>query len=308
MTVPRLGLIIRPMRSLLAAAMAAVFLGLPTGLTMLILLESNNTTVWLMAFPVLFGAAVLVVLRRWRARPLLTPSGRRRRAWVSIGSVATLLTVDALVFTGVITTGNGDCTWEYSDEVAADAGLASGLVLTHDGRGTYSDAVDGVDTFIKHSLKLSMFEPQVWAPKETVRKMIVDLSTPVPESGSVPLGVLETGRTLKSFWHQDAKGMVRTVHAIPQGTTVPSDRTELELTIAGIDHRLTMGTWSGRYCDGTKIGGAGTSAAMITRSGPEEFTVDAPAGSVARLWDMSGRAPIDKGLYFVALRAEFRGR
>lgn len=132
------------------------------------------------------------------------------RGWLSSLLAAA---VNALVFTGVITTGSGDFTWEYSDEVAADADLVSGLALTHDGRGTYSDAVDGVDTFIKHSLKLSMFEPQVWAPKETVRKMIVDLSAPVPESGSVPLGLLETGRTLKRFWHQDANGMVRTVHA-----------------------------------------------------------------------------------------------
>lgn len=102
--------------------------------------------------------------------------------------------------------------------------------------------------------------------------------------------------------------MVRTVHAIPQGTTVPSDRTDLELSIAGIEHRLTMGTWLGTYCDGLKIGGAGTSPAMITRSGQEEFSVNAAAGSVARLWDMSGRTPSDKGLYYVGLRADFRGR
>jgi len=107
--------------SLLAGTLAAVLLGLPTGLTMLIVLESNNTTVWLIAFPAIVGAVVLAVIRRWRARPLLTPSDRRRRAWIDAGSVAVLLTIDALVFLGVIKTGSSDCTWEYSEEVAADA-------------------------------------------------------------------------------------------------------------------------------------------------------------------------------------------
>ena len=186
--------------------------------------------------------------------------------------------------------------------------MAPGLPLTDDGKGAYSDAVEGVDTFINHSLKLSMFEPQLWTPKRTARHLVVDLSKPVPGSGSVPLSLLSTGRTFKSFWYQDSNHMVRTVHAIPRGTTVLSDRTDLELSIAGREHRLTMGRWSGPYCEGLNIGGAGTSQATITRSGPEDYSVDAPAGSIARLWDMSGRKPVDKGLYYVGLRAHFKGK
>lgn len=102
--------------------------------------------------------------------------------------------------------------------------------------------------------------------------------------------------------------MVRTVHAIPPGTTVPSDRTDLMLSIAGREHQLTMGQWTGAYCEGLNIGAPGTSQATITRSGQEDFSVDAAAGSIARLWDMSERKPVDKGLYYVALRAHFKGK
>lgn len=183
--------------------------------------------------------------------------------------------------------------------------LSQALSLTGDGKGVYSGAIDGVDTFIKHSLKLSMFEPQLLPPNTTARRLVVDLSKPVPGSGPAPLAVLSTGRTFKSFWYQDSNHMVRTVHAIPRDTTVLSDRTDIELRIDGRTHYLTMGRWSGSYCEGLNIGGAGTSEATITRSGQEDYSIDAPVGSIARLWDTSGRQPVDKGLYYIALHAHF---
>ena len=103
--------------------------------------------------------------------------------------------------------------------------------------------------------------------------------------------------------------MVRSVHAIPQDTTVLSDRTDVMLTVGGKDHQLTMGRWTGSYCEAVAgVGGAGTSQARITRSGQEDFSVDAPAGSIARLWDISGRHPVDKGLYYFAFKAHFKGK
>ena len=64
--------------SLLIAALAAVFLGLPTGLTALMVLESRDTTFWFVAFPAIVGAVVLAALRYGRARPPATRSARRR--------------------------------------------------------------------------------------------------------------------------------------------------------------------------------------------------------------------------------------
>lgn len=304
--------------SLLIAALAAVFLGLPTGLTLLVVLESNSVTFGFLVVPAILGALVLAALRYWRPLPPGTRSDRRRRGLIVAGSVAMLLALDALVLFGVVeprglavTLGvikpGGGCTWEYSAEVAANTELAPGLPLTDDGKGAYSDAVDHVDTFIKHRLMLKMSD-QLWPPKTTARRLVVDLSQPVPGSGSAPLGVLPTGISFGSFWYQDSNHMVRTVHAIPRDTTVPSDRTDIVLSIAGREHRLTMGRWSGAYCERLDIGGAGTSQATITRSGQEDYSVDAPAGSIARLWDMSRRKPVDKGLYYVGLRAHFRGK
>ena len=301
-TSPRRGWLL----SLLITALAAVFLGLPTGLTLLAVLRSNNATFGFLVFPVMLGALVLALFRYWQPRGMR--SDRRRRGLIVTGSVAILLIVDALVLSGWVRIGQRGCTWEYSEEVAANTELTQGLPFMDDGKGAYSDAVDGVDTFIKHSLRLSMFEPQPWHPKTTARHLLVDLSNPVPGSGSVPLGVLSTGISFRSFWYQDTNHMVRTVHAIPRDTTVFSDRTDIELTVAGRTHRLTMGHWSGPYCDEPNIGGAGTSQATITRSGQEDYNVDAPGGSIARLWDTSGRRPVDKGLYYIGLHAHFRSK
>lgn len=293
--------------SFLISALAAVLLGLPTGLALLALLGSRNMTLWFLAFPLAIGALVLFALRHWRPLPASVRSSRRRRALIVAGSIAAVVGLDALVLVGGVKP-HDTCTWEKSAEIAAITSVAPSLSLTDDGKGTYSDAVDHVDTFIKHRLMLRMSD-QLWSPKTTARSLVVDLSHPVPGSGSASLGVLPTGTLFGSYWYQDANGMVRTVHAIPRDTTVLSDRTDVMLTVQGKNHQLTMGRWSGPYCDAEPgVGGAGTSQARITRSGQEDYTVEVPGGSIARLWDISGRKPVDKGLYYFGLHAHFKGK
>ncbi len=293
--------------NLLIAASAALLLGLPTGFTLLVLLQSRNTTLWFLAFPIAVGVVVFAWARYWRPLPPGARSDRRRRALVVAGTIGAVLALDALViFAGV--RPSAKCTWEKSAEIAANTDLAPGLALMSDGKGPYSDAIDHVDTFIKHRLALRMSD-ELWPPKTTARRLGIDLSHPVPGSGSTRLGVLWTGTRLGTFWYQDSNHMVRTVHAIPLDTTVLSDRTDVMLSIGGKDHQLTMGRWSGSYCEAVAgVGGSGTSQARITRQGPEEFTVEAPSGSIARLWDISGRHPIDKGLYYFGLRAHFKAK
>jgi hypothetical protein len=293
--------------SLLIALMAAVVLGLPTGLTLLVLLDSRNATLWFGVFPLLMGALVLAALRHWRPLARDARSARRRRSLIVAAAIVPLIALNALVLVGGVKP-RSKCTWEESPEIAANTDLAPGLSLRDDGKGTYSDAVDHVDTFIKHRLALRMSD-QLLPPKTTARRLFVDLSHPVPGSGSAPLGVFSTGSRLGTFWYQDPNGMVRSVHAIPLDTTVVSDRTDVMLTIGGKDYQLTMGRWSGTYCEAVAgVGGAGTSAAKINRSGQEDFTVDAPVASIARLWDISGRRPVDKGLYYFGFHAHFKGK
>jgi hypothetical protein len=249
---------------------------------------------------------VFAALRQWRPLPGTAGSARRRRGLVVAASVTAVLGLDALVLLGGVKP-RSSCTWEKSAEVVATTEVAPGKSLRDDAKGAYSDAVDHVDTFIKHRLMLRMSD-QLLPPKVTARQLVIDLSHPVPESGAAPLGVLPTVTLFDSFWYQDAKGMVRTVHAIPRDTTVTSDRTDV-MTVRGKNHQLTMGRWSGPYCDAEPgVGGVGTSEARITRLGLEDFTVDAPAGSVARLWDISGRKAVDKGLYYFDLHAHFKGK
>ena len=284
--------------SLLVAALIAVALGEPTGFALLVFVQSRNVVLWLGVFPLVLAVGVVLVLRRWQTIPA--------RRWVVLLSSAVLLAVAdaAVVFGGLHPRTH--CTWELSDEVAANTELSPGFPLASDGNGAYSDAVDGVDTFIKHSLKLAIYEPQLWRPKTTVRHLLVDLSKPVPASGAVPLGIISTATEFKPYWYQDSTGMVRTVHAIPRGTTVVSDRTDVLLDIDGRRHRLTMGQWRTRYCDAEEgIDGSGTTDVRLTRLQEQEYTADAPIGSVARLWDISGRTPKNKGLYYFGLHAHF---
>lgn len=293
--------------SFLISAAAAVALGLPTGLALLVLTDSRNTTLWFLVFPLVVGAFVMTVLRRSHPLPSSARSERRRRGTIVAVAVTAVAALDALVLLGDVRP-QSDCTWEKSAEVAANTDVAPSLMLTDDGKGTYSDAVDHVDTFIKHRLMLRMSD-QVLSPKTTARHLVVDLSRPVPGSGSVPLGVLSTGTLFGSFWYQDTSGMVRTVHAIPLDSTVQSDRTDVMLTVDGKDHQLTMGRWSGPYCEAVAgVGGAGTSQASITRAGEEDYTVTVRDSSIARLWDISGRKPVDKGLYYFAVRAHLGGK
>jgi hypothetical protein len=284
--------------SLVAALLFAIGVGAPTGFSLLVLFQSRSLVGWLLVFPLVLGIVVLLTLHRWQTT-------RRRRLSSFVGSAIVLFVIDGLIVFGGLRP-RSPCTWEYSDEVAATTDLSAGLPLAADDKGTYSDAVDGVDTFIKHSLKLAMYEPQPFRPTTTARHLLVDLSRPVPGSGAVPLGVRSTGREFKVYWYQDSNGMVRTVHAIPLGATVASDRADILLDIDGRAHRLTMGRWRTPYCDAEKgIGGSGTTEVTIRRLGQEEYTADTPIGGIARLWDVSGRAPKDRGLYYFGFHAHF---
>jgi hypothetical protein len=224
-----------------------------------------------------------------------------------VGCVAIVVAFDALVLVGGMKPAS-KCTWENSAEIAANTDVTPGFALMDDGKGTYSDAVDHVDTFIKHRLMLRMSD-QVFAPRTTARHLVVDLSHPVPGSGSRSFGVQPTGSLFGSFWYQAPSGMVRSVHGISRDSTVASDRTDVMLSVSGKKHQLTMGRWSGTFCEAIAgVGGAGTSTAKITRLGREDYTVDAPNGSIARLWDISGRKPTDKGLYYFSLHLHFKGK
>lgn len=294
-------------RSLLGALAVGVFVGVPTGFAVLIL-GQGFANGWFFGMPALLFIGTLIGLRYVRPLPTARSRERRHRAVLSALAAAGVLALDALVIGGVIKR-EGGCTWEYSDEIAATTTLDPGGLMQQDSTAPYADAVDNVDTFIKHSLVLRMAEPSFWSETAPTRQIAIDLSQPVPGSGAVSHAAPAAGREFKSFWYRDDNRMIRTVHAIPLGTTVPSPRTEVLLTLDGRKHYLTMGEWARGYCEGTSpIHGEGTSQAMISRAGQEDFRVDLPLGSVARLWDISSDPPQDKGLYSFHLRAHFVGK
>ena len=97
--------------------------------------------------------------------------------------------------------------------------------------------------------------------------------------------------------------LIYNFNEIPIGATIESPRAEIEFYINGKFHMLKFGYWSlgdcGEwYASGGNVNGAGTTSVKITRHTPTSYTIEAPKGSVGRLWDIDNRTkPIDKGLY-----------
>jgi tetratricopeptide (TPR) repeat protein len=72
-------------------------------------------------------------------------------------------------------------------------------------------------------------------------------------------------------------------------------------------HLLQIGPQPFGHCHGaTRVHGSGTSSGTIYRASETKWVIDLPAGSVARLFDLSHTTlnAVDKGLYYVRLHYE----
>ena len=146
---------------------------------------------------------------------------------------------------------------------------------------------------------------------EPSRSLVVDLRSPVRASGARPLGVVrDSAAMFATFYMLGADRVIRNTRDIPIGATILSDRTEMVFFIDGALHHLTFGPWGlGQcgegYAEGGVIRGEGTTRVRITRRSEREYIVEAPAGSVGRLWDIRRmESPMDRGLYQFSFRVQ----
>jgi hypothetical protein len=96
---------------------------------------------------------------------------------------------------------------------------------------------------------------------------------------------------------------------IPVGTTTYSDLTAIGI---GSDdgatvYLLQMGPWAWQTCENSgPVETAGSSRAVIHRTGEKTFTISAPAGSVGVLHDYRDpQKPIPLGLYYINFEIQY---
>jgi hypothetical protein len=152
------------------------------------------------------------------------------------------------------------------------------------------------------------------------RTYSVDLSHPVPGDVGVNRGIVVVdgfGRDyvpsganyqneLSAQWYSEQDTIMHSVREMPVGSTVDALQIVMDFYIDGVLHVLQAGPQPYGHCmaAGTAVHGRATSRGTITRTAANRWTVDLPAGSVARLFENRRGDPTarDKGLYFVSLR------
>jgi|GEM_PF-4065664 len=139
------------------------------------------------------------------------------------------------------------------------------------------------------------------------RYFVVDLNSPVKSSGAFDQGIIaDHFASFHAFYKIDTSSrpsLIFNLNEMPVGVTIESPRTEIYLHINGLLHILHFGYWGLGDCGevysrGARITGNGTTLVKITRHTETSYTIEAPARSIGRLWDIANLSkPIDKGLF-----------
>lgn len=188
--------------------------------------------------------------------------------------------------------------------------------LRDDGRGAYMTAVDSVwalscealNLWLQWSQRRPCVDPSYRLPTMVTRsspaprRLLFDLTRPVPGSGARSLGLVraETAE-IHIFWRHEHEQRIDGIQLVPvSDTAVASERAQFHFVLDGEPYRLQMGEWAaGEFQRNVpKIHGETTSHARMFRPSHREWIVEAPAGSHARLWNLKDpAAPVDLGLY-----------
>jgi hypothetical protein len=154
------------------------------------------------------------------------------------------------------------------------------------------------------------------------RKLLLDLTHPVPNTGATSHGIIEAyAANFGAFWGQDKTKrtrygekegwVIRSVLDIPIDSTILSERVEIRFFLNGRQHILQFGPWvAGQYQTNQGIyNGNGTTRATISRTSENTWILDSGLGSIGRLWDNSTSSkPVDLGLFQFRFFATFTSR
>jgi hypothetical protein len=186
--------------------------------------------------------------------------------------------------------------------------VAQGGSLASDGRGAYTDGLQSSTVNLVNAANLVMNDGA--AINRNSRYLTFTFNTPVAgDPLATALGVIQDRHgEVHVYYKLDPVGAdgLRQKHSLEElpddGVFNVSERTDIFVNIGGVRHLLMFGgdTWPINTCrpdDGAIFGAPGSTFVQIARTG-NSYTLQAPPGSVGRLFDYSNSfAPVDKGLY-----------
>lgn len=190
----------------------------------------------------------------------------------------------------------------------------SGYSLRSDGRGSYTAGVEGVGVFAGVAVVLFWRQPP--SDPASARFISVNLDSPLKGSRGKKLGIIKDAYAeVAAQWYAepariDSTGarirLQHSVRELPVGTSVDAKQVNIGVHIDGRYHILQMGPQPTGHCfvEGTAIHGEGTTMARISRTAEHRVVVEAPPGSIARLFDTfhTNKHAVDRGLYHVSFR------
>lgn len=179
--------------------------------------------------------------------------------------------------------------------------------VSSDGRGPYAPGADGV-------LSGSSVSWAAGIGLESPRKLVLNLSHPVPGGGGVPLGTITVGEHKLPQWFglhtqwRTVDNTTQNLADIAVGQMVPAAQMNVFFFIGDKFHLLQMGPQPFGHCHAGRnlVTGAATTAATIYRATATKWVVDLPPGSVGRLFDLHNTTAhaVDGGLYYLRLHYE----
>lgn len=192
----------------------------------------------------------------------------------------------------------------------ASATLAAGRSISGDLKGPYVEGRDSGNAYVRAALNIYTTAPSV-AATHAVRSLRIDLSHPA-DSIAASLGIIEDHFADFHAWGPTLarEGVEPTIQYLPVGLAVESALVHIDFTYQGRYYLLQLGPEAlGEGCNqgGSALYGTGTTAAMVSRPRYNRYIVDAPVGSIGRLFDITNKlaGAVNKGLYYTSLRVVF---
>ena len=221
-----------------------------------------------------------------------------------------VLTAACLLYSGsVVADGNyNTCLYGYGvnssyppGSVNLNAVIATGNSLINDGMGEYDDGVNAVSVYAHGAL---MFHPRFSENCPPVppysRYVLHDLSHPIGRAQNYgTVHDYDSWVAVSSAGHK-----AEYVVDMPIGVSESSAITEVTIYITGTRYVLHFGP--GTYPNNPNVNGNGTTRPTITRTSATTWSVDAPPGSIGRLFsNPSANKPKDLGLYYYQFHIDY---
>jgi hypothetical protein len=172
----------------------------------------------------------------------------------------------------------------------------TGGSVAPDGRGAYVHQSDGVHTWMQNSgIRLYVYGSNEVhdsaEPTDASRRLRIDLSRPL-DARSPNLGIRDVGRWVVHWKQDNQKRVIHGLLDIPVGTESDVERMEIHVPIDGKVYMLRLGSMDISVCWlENPVPADGTTAPRVRRVSEDEWTVEMPHGSRARLSERTGRLP-----------------